>query len=85
MSKRLQVLLEEREFREIQRIARQRRMTVAEWVRQALRAASRQEPLGDAGKKLAVVRAAARHAFPSGDIDQMLADIEGGYLGASPR
>jgi hypothetical protein len=85
MSKRLQVLLEESEFRQIQRIARGRHMTVAEWVRQALRAASRQEPLGDAGKKLEVVRAAARHAFPSGDIDQMLAEIERGYVGESRR
>ncbi|MGH7308618.1 MAG: antitoxin [Candidatus Rokuibacteriota bacterium] len=85
MSKRLQVLLEEREFREIQRIARGRRMTVAEWVRQALRMASRQEPLGDAGKKLEVVRAAARHAFPTGDIDQVLEEVERGYLGESRR
>jgi len=59
MSKRLQVLLEEREFREIQRIAQGQHMTVAEWVRQALRAARRRYPLGDAGKKLEVVRAAA--------------------------
>jgi hypothetical protein len=81
MSKRLQVLLDERELRDIQRIARARRLTVAEWVRQALRAASRQEPLGDAGKKLAVVRAAARHAFPTGDIAQMLEEVERGYTG----
>ena len=79
MSKRLQVLLEEREFREIQRIARGQHMTVAEWVRQALRAASRREPLGDSGKKLEVVRAAARHSFPIGEIEQVLAEIERGY------
>jgi hypothetical protein len=85
MSKRLQVLLEDREYREIQRIAHGRRMTVAEWVRQALRAASRQEPLGDAGKKLEVVRAAARHAFPIGDIDQVLEEIERGYSVESRR
>ncbi|MGH7278893.1 MAG: antitoxin [Candidatus Rokuibacteriota bacterium] len=85
MSKRLQVLLEDREFREIQRIAQGRRMTVAEWVRQALRAASRREPLGDTGKKLEVVRAAARHAFPIGDIGQVLEEIERGYVGESRR
>jgi hypothetical protein len=85
MSKRLQVLLEEREFRQIQRIARGRRMTVAEWVRQALRAASRREPLGDAGRKLEVVRAAARHAFPTGAIQQMLEEIERGYAGQPRR
>jgi hypothetical protein len=32
MSKRLQVLLDEQEFEELQEIARQIRMTVAEWV-----------------------------------------------------
>jgi hypothetical protein len=83
MSKRLQVLLEEAELREIQRIARSHRMTVAEWVRQALRAACRREPLGDAGKKLEVVRVASGHAFPTGDVDQILAEIERGYLGQS--
>ena len=41
MSKRLQVLLDEQEFDDIQDIARRNRMTVAEWVRQALRAARR--------------------------------------------
>jgi hypothetical protein len=33
-------------------------------------------------KKLAVVRAAAAHGFPTGDIDVMLEEIERGY--ASP-
>lgn len=80
MSKRLQVLLDDGEFREIRRIARAQRMTVAEWVRQALRAASRREPVGDAGRKLESIRAAARHAFPTGDLDEMLGEIERGYL-----
>jgi hypothetical protein len=26
-----------------------------------------------------VIRAAARHAYPTGDIDQMIAEIERGY------
>ncbi|HYB75001.1 MAG TPA: hypothetical protein VED18_16635, partial [Candidatus Sulfotelmatobacter sp.] len=59
----------ESEFREIQRMARRHRMTVAEWVRQALRAARRREPLGEADKKLDVVRAASRHTFPTADIE----------------
>jgi hypothetical protein len=80
MSKRLQVLLDDAELRGIQRAARAQRMTVAEWVRQALRAARRREPVGDLGTKIAVVRAAARHAFPSGDIEQILTDIERGYV-----
>lgn len=85
MSKRLQVLLEERELREIQRAARAQRMTVAEWVRQALRAARRGEPKTDAKKKREAIQAAARHSFPTADIDQMLAEIESGYLGTGRR
>jgi hypothetical protein len=60
MSKRLQVLLEEAEMAEVRRAARRERMTTAEWVRQALRAARRAVPEGDARKKLAAVRASAR-------------------------
>ena len=85
MSRRLQVLLDDAEWREIQRIARARRMTVAEWVRLSLRTASRREPRSDTGKKLASVRAAAQHAFPTGDIHGMLAEIERGYLESSAR
>ena len=85
MTKRLQVLLEEAELRDLQRLARARRMTTAEWVRQTLRAARRKEPLGDAGKKIEVIRAAARHSFPTGDIDDMLRDIERGYLGGTAQ
>ena len=85
MSKRLQVLLQEPELREIQKIARQHRLTVAEWVRQALRQARRGEPSGTAAQKLEVVRRALRHDFPSGEIDEMLAEIEKGYAGAPPR
>lgn len=83
MSKRLQVLFEETELAEIQKVARRQRLTTAEWVRQALRLARRAEPGTDAKKKLTTVRAAADHAFPTADIDQMLTEIERGYLGGA--
>ncbi len=79
MSKRLQVLLDEPELREIQRAARTKRMTVAEWVRGALREARRREPLGDVGEKLGAVRRGARHQGPTAEIGQMLSEIEKGY------
>jgi hypothetical protein len=79
MTKRLQVLLDDPEWREVQRAARAQRLTIAEWVRQALRAARKQQPRGDFERKLAAVRAALRHAFPTGDIDQMLDEVERGY------
>lgn len=85
MSKRLQVLLNDAELAEIQKLARRHRMTTAEWVRQALRAARRAEPRTEAKKKLDTVRAAARHQFPTADIDRMLQEIEQGYLGEVSR
>ena len=85
MSKSLQVLLDERERQEVRQHARRSRMTVAEWVRQALRTARRAQPASDGAKKLAVVRAAARHAFPAADIDAMLAEIERGYAGDAAK
>jgi hypothetical protein len=80
MSKRLQVVLDDAEARDIRRLARRQQMTVSEWVRQALRLARRQEPETDQTKKLQVVRAAVRHSYPTADIDQMLTEIEHGYL-----
>jgi hypothetical protein len=41
MSKRLQVILQDLEYRKIQRVARSRHMSLAEWVRQALDSARR--------------------------------------------
>jgi hypothetical protein len=77
--KRMQVLFEETEYRRIVRLAKRQGMTLAEWVRQTLRYAYQQEPLGDRDKKLAAVRTAATHEFPTADIDQMLAEIASGY------
>lgn len=79
MAKRLQVILKDPEYRQIRRAARSRHMTIAEWVRQALDLAQRREPIGEAGKKLDVVRAAARFDYPTADIDRLLAEIETGY------
>jgi hypothetical protein len=81
MSKRLQVILDEDEIRAINSIAKRHQTTVAEWVRQTLRAPRRLEPRFDSERKLKVIRTAARHKFPSSDIEQMLAEIEHGYLG----
>jgi hypothetical protein len=81
MAKRLQVILQDPEYREIQRVARARHMTIAEWVRQALATARKYEPLGEAGKKLDMIREAAQEEFPTTDIDTMLAEIETGYRG----
>lgn len=80
MTTRLQVLLEDDEIAAIRRVARRHRMTVAEWVRQALRKARREEPVVDPRRKLAAVREAFRGEYPTADMPQMLTEIEGGYL-----
>lgn len=85
MPKRLQVILRDPEYRAIQRAARSRHMSVAEWVRQALDLARRREPESGVAKKLGIIRAATRFDFPTRDIDSMLAEIEAGYSTGSYR
>ncbi len=79
MSARLQVTMDEIELAEIRAHAAALRMTVAEWVRQALRSARREHSSRDRLRKLAVVEDASQHSFPAGDIDRMLAEIDQGY------
>ena len=81
MSKRLQVVLSDAEYRAVARAARAERTTVSAWVREALREARAKRPSRDAVDKLRVVRAAARHEFPTGSVEQMLDEIERGYAG----
>jgi hypothetical protein len=66
------VILQDPEYREIQRIARSRGMSLAGWVQQALDFARRCEPVGSADKKLDVIRSAVRHDYPTSDIEGML-------------
>lgn len=79
MAKRLQVIIQDPEYREIQRAARLRRMSIAEWVRQALVQARRSEPSREVASRLEVIRAAARMEFPTADMERMLEEIERGY------
>jgi hypothetical protein len=81
MSTRLQVVLDEAELREIQRAARRDRLTVSEWVRRCLREARRRQPVRGVDLKVQAIRAAARHAFPTADVERMLAEIESGDRG----
>jgi hypothetical protein len=80
MTKRLQVLLDESEWRDLQRAARAEKTTVAEWVRRALRHARRGSSSKDVDRKRAAIQTAARHAFPAPDIDRMNEEIARGYL-----
>jgi len=85
MSKRLQVLLDETELRDLREAAGRQGLPVSEWVRRALREARRREPRGDLDSKLRAVRTATRHEFPTAELDQLLAEIELGYGAPAPE
>ena len=86
MTKRLQVLLDDDELRAIQRIAKRDRLTTAEWVRQRLREARERQSKPDVARKLAAIHRAYQHEppAPAPDIDQMLEEVERGYLDPLP-
>lgn len=77
----VQLLLDESEYRRIERCARQRQMSVAQWMRQqAIRCAQADAPTATAEAKLQAIQSAAAHNFPTGDIGELLAEIEGGRV-----
>lgn len=80
MVKRLQVLMDDDELREIRRLARGEHLTTAEWVRQRLREAREAHGRSSVESKLAAIHKAYQHQAPAPDIDQMLEEIERGYL-----
>jgi hypothetical protein len=80
MTRRLQVLLDDEELADIQELARRRHQTTAAWVRDALRRARDGAAYPEARRKLRAIREAAAHEYPGGDIEEMLDQIERGYL-----
>jgi len=81
MSKRLQLLLPDSEMSDIRRLAKRDRLTVGEWVRQALRDARASRSALDPETKWKAVRRGAQFSFPTADIDRMLSEIVRGYRG----
>jgi len=79
MSIRLQVVMDRDELEAVRAAAREKGLTVSEFVRETLREARRKVGAGDVERKLAAIRAADRHVYPTADIDQMLGEIERGY------
>jgi hypothetical protein len=75
----MQVIFDDEEYERIRQAARRQGQSLAEWVRQALRSVYRQQPQVAGDRRLAAVRAAVQHEFPTADIDEMLAEIEQGY------
>jgi hypothetical protein len=70
---RLQVLVPEGLDRRVRKAAQRRRLSTGAWVREALeRALAQDRPAADP------LDALARLGAPTGDIDQMLAEIDAG-------
>lgn len=76
------MVLDDAEMREFQTVARAHHLTLAEWVRQALRRARDEQPVTDSARKIQCVRESVIYSYPTGDIDEMLGDIERGHRGA---
>lgn len=73
------MILQDPEYRAIQRAARSAHLSLAESVRRTLQSARRHEPEGSSSRKLEVIRLAAQHDYPTADIDQKLEEVETGY------
>jgi hypothetical protein len=85
MKKCLEILLDESELQEIERLAKRERVSVAEWVRRTLRAALRSARKTDARQKLEIVRSAVQCSFPTAEPEEMLAEIARSYAGRHPH
>lgn len=73
MSIRLQILVPEALDRRVRKAAQRSKLSTGAWVREAIELAlARDRPAGDPLDKLGALGA------PTGDIDQMLAEIEAG-------
>lgn len=73
MSIRLQILVPEALDRRVRKAAQRSQLSTGAWVRQAIeRSLAEARPAGDPLEKLSGLGA------PTGDIDQMLAEIEAG-------
>ena len=72
MSHRLQVLIPEALDRRVRKAAQRNRLSTGAWVRQAIERSLQDDRPADPLDRLAALGA------PTGDIDQMLAEIEAG-------
>lgn len=81
MSKRLQVILDAREYKSFQQIAKETGVSLGEWVRQVLRHTAEGISRKSSQSKLKAIAKSQRHHFPTGDINDILSDIERGRIG----
>jgi len=78
MSKRLQVVMPDDEYRAVERAARRRGQRISQYVRESLQRSLAEGPEMEPDARAAAILRFARFSGPSADIDEMLADIERG-------
>lgn len=79
MSKRLQVIVSDADYRDLETAARADQVSVSEWVRAAIRLAKSRPSEGSIESKLKAIAVGFGYDFPTSDIGQMLDEIESGY------
>jgi len=78
MSKRLQVMLSHDEYRAVTEAAERQGKLVASIVRESLRRTLSEDRAVDPQRRIAAVLRFARFSGPTGDVDDILRDIERG-------
>jgi hypothetical protein len=78
MSTRLQIIVQDEEARELRRCAKREGLSLSDWVRRALRRARREQTGPTARQRLAALNTALQCNHPTGEIDEILSDIERG-------
>lgn len=78
MSRRLQILLPQQEYKQVSALCRKMSKTVSEWVREGIRERLIQSKPMPAGQRLARILKFARMSGPTGSIERILEEIEQG-------
>ena len=81
--KRLHVVMSDAEYGDSCRLARGEGLSLSEWVRRMLRAATQAAAAARIERKMQAIDAAAEWKAPTADPEQMLAEIEAGRRGVS--
>ena len=81
--KRLHVFMSDDEYGDSRRVARGEGLSLSEWVRRTLRAATQAASAERIERKMQAIEAAAQWKAPTAEPEQMLAEIEAGRRGVS--
>ncbi len=76
----MQVVMDDAELERYERTARSLGLTLSEWARQVLRAAASTVSRSDVDAKRAALERATTYSFPAPAIEEMLVEIERGYV-----